>query len=569
MFQALSPGNVNQLSSDIIQVFQGEGPNITALVCPPSGSLTSALAAKDRVIDEVIDNLNSVVTTINSRGNALAQTVTTLQELVSGLAADRQPIGTAISAIGSLTSATAGLLQVGRAPLTPGHRPARPPGHQPGANNSRPTVQTRPFLQEPAGQDDRHRPAGLLRILAQLLPLQRHGDRRPDRPARHEAARRRPGHRLTVHVMRGISLRGIDRRSFGLPARGERRPLKPLKERNPIAVGLAGLALLVVVALLAFNANNLPIIGGGTTYSALFTEDAGLQPGNEVRIAGVTVGKVTGVSLAGAKVAVTFKVKNAWVGDRTTVAIDIKTVLGDKYLALDPLGPAQQNPGAPIPLSRTTSPYDVTQAFQGFGQEVSQLNTVQLGKSLKTLSGAFSGTPPYVHRALTGLSALSQTIASKDVQLARLFAGTRQITQTLSSEDSEFRALLGDGNLLLGELRQRQQAIHAMLTGTEALATQLSGLVSDNQATLGPTLRSLDQVTTVLKDNQANLRKALALAGPYYSLLGNTLGNGRWFDTYLCGLVPKSYSPPGTGPATGCEPPKPGGPGDDDECATG
>jgi phospholipid/cholesterol/gamma-HCH transport system substrate-binding protein len=61
--------------------------------------------------------LNSVLRTITSRGGALASLVNTLQDLVSGLAADRQPIGTAISAISQLTSATAGLLQVGRAPL--------------------------------------------------------------------------------------------------------------------------------------------------------------------------------------------------------------------------------------------------------------------------------------------------------------------------------------------------------------------------------------------------------------------------------------------------------------------
>jgi phospholipid/cholesterol/gamma-HCH transport system substrate-binding protein len=116
LFQALSPGDVNQLSSDIIQVFQGESPNITALVATV-GSLTSSLATRDQVIDQVIDNLNSVLSTITSRGNALATLVTSLQELVSRLAADRQPIGEAISAIDSLTTATAGLLQVGRAPL--------------------------------------------------------------------------------------------------------------------------------------------------------------------------------------------------------------------------------------------------------------------------------------------------------------------------------------------------------------------------------------------------------------------------------------------------------------------
>ena len=116
LFQALSPGDVNQLSSEIIQVFQGESPNITALVASV-GSLTTALSTRDTVIGEVIGNLNSVLHTIGVRSGELSNLVTTLQQLVSGLAADRQPIGSAISAIASLSSATAGLLQVARPPL--------------------------------------------------------------------------------------------------------------------------------------------------------------------------------------------------------------------------------------------------------------------------------------------------------------------------------------------------------------------------------------------------------------------------------------------------------------------
>jgi phospholipid/cholesterol/gamma-HCH transport system substrate-binding protein len=116
LFQALSPSDVNQLSGEIVQVLQGEGGTMQSLVAN-IGSLTTTVAAKDEVIDEVIGNLNSVLHTVNSRGSALSDLVTTVQELVSGLAADRQPIGSAISAISQLTTATAGLLQVGRAPL--------------------------------------------------------------------------------------------------------------------------------------------------------------------------------------------------------------------------------------------------------------------------------------------------------------------------------------------------------------------------------------------------------------------------------------------------------------------
>lgn len=113
LFQALTPGDVNQLASDIIGVFQGESPNVTTLVSTV-GSLTSSLATKDRVIGQVITNLDAVLHTVNTRSAELTALVTTLQELVSGLAADRGSIGTAITAIGSLTSATAGLLQVAR-----------------------------------------------------------------------------------------------------------------------------------------------------------------------------------------------------------------------------------------------------------------------------------------------------------------------------------------------------------------------------------------------------------------------------------------------------------------------
>jgi phospholipid/cholesterol/gamma-HCH transport system substrate-binding protein len=333
--------------------------------------------------------------------------------------------------------------------------------------------------------------------------------------------------------------------------------MRPLSARAAAVTGLVGLLVIAAIAWAAFNANSLPLIGGGTGYTAYFTEAAGLVPGNEVRVAGVTVGKVTGVSLAGDQVKVTFEVKNTWVGDESTVAIDIKTVLGSKYLALDPLGPAAQDPSAPIPVSRTTSPYDVTQAFQQLSVVFQQINSASVAKALDDIAATFANTPPEVHQALTGLASLSEAIAAQDDQLATLLQGSDKITGTLAGEDSEFQTLIDDGNLLLAELEQQQQAIGSLLTGTEALATQLSTLVSDDNAELGPLLDKLGQVTGVLERSQASLNQALQLAGPYTRLTGNVLGSGPWFDTYLCGLIPQSYG--GTQPASGCIPPKGGG----------
>ncbi|MFF1832627.1 MCE family protein [Streptomyces sp. NPDC058231] len=332
--------------------------------------------------------------------------------------------------------------------------------------------------------------------------------------------------------------------------------IKPVRERNPVAVALVGLFVLALVAVAAYRADALPYTGGGTTYNADFTESAGLGDGDEVRIAGVKVGEVTGVALDGDKVKVSFKVESAWIGNASTVGIAIKTLLGEKYLAVDPLGNARQDPHERIPASRTTSPYDVTQAFNGLGETIGAIDTRQLAKSFETISATFKDSPPDVKSAADGLSALSRTVSERDAQLATLLKGSKQLTKTLAGKKSSFETLLQDGNLLLGEIQARRDSIHLLLTGTRDLGTQLTGLVADNNKQLKPTLDALGRVTAVLQKNRKSLDKVLSMAGTYNRLVGNTLGNGRWFDNYVCGVVPKNYLPAGTPPATGCMPPK-------------
>ncbi|MET0135017.1 MAG: MCE family protein [Kibdelosporangium sp.] len=116
LFRALSPDDVNKLSYEIIQVFQGEGGTVESLLTH-TASLTTAIADKDAVIGSVITNLNGLLDTVNARGRQLSELVVTLQQLVSGLAADRKPIGDAIQALSGLAGTTSGLLAEAREPL--------------------------------------------------------------------------------------------------------------------------------------------------------------------------------------------------------------------------------------------------------------------------------------------------------------------------------------------------------------------------------------------------------------------------------------------------------------------
>lgn len=116
LFAAINPQDVNQLSYEIIQVLQGEGGTVASLLAH-TASLTSKIANKDQVIGKVIDNLNAVLATVNAHSPQLSQLIITVQRLISGLAADRKPIGDAVSALAELAPSVSGLVSRSRQPL--------------------------------------------------------------------------------------------------------------------------------------------------------------------------------------------------------------------------------------------------------------------------------------------------------------------------------------------------------------------------------------------------------------------------------------------------------------------
>ena len=326
---------------------------------------------------------------------------------------------------------------------------------------------------------------------------------------------------------------------------------KSFSSRNPTPIGAIGLVFLLVLLLAAFNAAKLPLIGGGTSYSAYFKEAANLKQGDEVRIAGIKVGTVQSVSihkpLAGqcpdpGCVKATFTVKNGFVGDQSIVEIKLKTLLGAKYLNINSIGAGSQNSGKTIPIGRTTTPFDIYPAFTELSRRIDEINTTDLADSFKTLAQAFQGTPAEVRPLVTGLTRLSTTITQRDQKLRDLLSAANSVTGVLAQRDQDLQRLISDGNLLLQELNARRDEIHALFVNTQALAIQLRGLVSDNSKTIGPLLDSLDKVLTLLKHNQENLDRGLSLLGPFYRVFNNVIGNGRWFDNYIqnlsvCGLV--------------------------------
>jgi phospholipid/cholesterol/gamma-HCH transport system substrate-binding protein len=315
--------------------------------------------------------------------------------------------------------------------------------------------------------------------------------------------------------------------------------MTPFRERNPVIVGAVSLAAVGLLMLAAFRAQDLPLIGGGDTYYAAFSESGGLEADDEVRIAGVRVGKVDSVALDGDHVRVAFRVESdSGFGKQTSAAIKVKTLLGAMYLSLQPAGPGQLEEGGEIPVQRTSSPYDVVDAFSGLAETSEQIDTDQLATSLGTLADLTRNTPEEFRNALSGVSRLSANIAARDGQINTLLKNLDRVSTVLDARDEDIVGLMKDSDVLFRALVGRREAVHNLLVSTSGLSKELTALIRQSRADLKPALEHLENVVAVLNKNEDNLDNSLRLMAPFYRVFASTLGNGPWFDTYIQNLPP-------------------------------
>lgn len=314
--------------------------------------------------------------------------------------------------------------------------------------------------------------------------------------------------------------------------------MTPFRERNPVTIGIIGIAAIALMMLAAFRADRLPIIGSGDTYHAQFAEIGALKTGNEVRVAGVSVGKVNKIELAGNKVLVTFKIdKGTKFGTETGADIRVRTLLGAEYLAITPEGPGQLPKGSTIPLERTIAPYDVVQAFSDFSKTTDALDVPQLGEALNTLGEIAAETPEEFRGAIKGVSDLSVNLAARDDQINTLLVSLKKVTGVLNSRNDELVTLFKDSDTLFNAISDRRDSIHRLLVSTQQISTELSALVKGTKADLKPALDQLLVVTDMLRKNEASLDEALRQFPAFLRLFSNSLGTGPWFDTYLGGAA--------------------------------
>jgi len=320
---------------------------------------------------------------------------------------------------------------------------------------------------------------------------------------------------------------------------------KMFRERNPLPLGLIVVVWLVASVLLVLNVSSVLRIWG-RHYEAVLPEAAGLTAGSPVRVSGMDVGRVDSVELGGAGVLVEFTISEAGValGEETTAAVSVDTVLGDKALQLTSEGDGELAEGARIPIERTSAPYDVTEALSDLQGEAKAIDVNRVAAALEQVARTVEGATPELRQALRGVSRISATISGRDDALRELLDNADEFTDILADRSGDMTALVRQGNLLFAELAARREDISSLLANLSAMSGQLSGFVQDNEAELGRTLDGLNQVIDTLREHKQDISATLTGLSVYATGLGEVVSSGEFFTAYLQNLLPGNMMQP-------------------------
>jgi phospholipid/cholesterol/gamma-HCH transport system substrate-binding protein len=307
---------------------------------------------------------------------------------------------------------------------------------------------------------------------------------------------------------------------------------------NLVRAGIIGVALAILVIAIGLQPEKLAQWATSLRYQALFSEAGGLAPGNDVTVSGIKVGSVSSVKLDNGDALVNFTIDGRYaLGSDTTAHIRTGTLLGERVLALESEGSGTLSPNSVIPITRTSSPYSLTDAVNDLTTNTAGTDTQQLNQSLDTLADTLNQISPQLGPTFDGVSRLSKSLNGRNQSLAELLKTAGDVTGIFSERSAQVNTLILNANDLIGVLNERRYAITSLLSATSAVSKELTGLVADNEKTLAPALEKLNRVTAMLEKNRDDLAKMLPGAAKYYLTQGEIVSNGPYYNALVPNLV--------------------------------
>ncbi len=333
--------------------------------------------------------------------------------------------------------------------------------------------------------------------------------------------------------------------------------MKSFRDRNPYAVGLVSVLVIGLVTGFAFLVGIFHLLDHVYQVEGTFQTAAGLRAGDDVKVAGVKVGRVTHVEADRAQ----GLVKVVWVVNHGVVIRDgaeadiaLETLLGAKYIRIRDatrgvhdledlprdkrIIPYKDCGADGLCVTRTTTPEDVFDLTREATDRIEATNNDRLNQLIEQLAGITQGKHATVTDLIKGIGDVSTALTQRDGELAQLLDRADTFSKNLAAKDQTLVQLIDSSNTLLSFLVQRRAELSTALGEGSAAVQALGRLIDTNKVELDQILNDLQPTLATVKTNLPALNAALAVAGPgfYGQALAGT--HGPWQDIYIAALGP-------------------------------
>lgn len=322
--------------------------------------------------------------------------------------------------------------------------------------------------------------------------------------------------------------------------------IRSFRDMNPYVVGLVSVGVLGAVVGFAFLVGLLHLFEKSYGVDAVFTDAAGLRGGDEVKLAGVNVGRVTSLEVDRQEgtVIVHMAIDDGIdLGPDTTAEIALATLLGSKYVRLGgdverPYLAASARDERVIPVDRTKTPFDVFELTRIGTESIEATNTEELNQLINQLADVTDGRQQGIEELATGIQQVGSAVNERETQLRDLLDQAAVLTNTLAEKDSTLVALIEQSRGILRLLSDRRGDVADAVNAGGRVSTELARLLEANDARLQAILDELAPVVTVVDRRQADLNAALAYLGPANVVQSRAGSHGPWADVFVRALGP-------------------------------
>lgn len=317
------------------------------------------------------------------------------------------------------------------------------------------------------------------------------------------------------------------------------------KFRGGLLSSFVKLTVFIVITVMLSTILATTLRGGsredGNEYSAIFSDATMVEEGDDVRIAGVAVGYITGFEVHDrTRARVDFTVREDIELPRNVQAtLRFRNMVGQRYLNLaretDEPAPALE-PGATIPIENTTPAVDLTALFNGFRPLFNTLQGDDVNALADSLIKVFQGEGGTVTNLVQQTGQLTNHLADRDQVIGEVIDNLTDVLDTINERDTEFQQLVVTLRQLVEGLESDSDAIGSSIESIADLTSATENVVSQTRPQVTESLDHLKTVTDDINANEDDLSTILTnMPGKTDSLIRQG-SFGSWFQFYLCGI---------------------------------